>query len=49
MDTTGTKHFVLYSEVSFVQGVVIEPSYNRDQLCWSKAMDHESVVLTKDI
>ena len=24
MDTTGTKHFVLYSKVSFVQGVIVD-------------------------
>ena len=23
-DTTGTKHFVLYSEVSFAQGVIVD-------------------------
>ena len=23
MDTTGTKHFVIYSEISFAQGVIV--------------------------
>ena len=39
MDTTGTKDFVLYSEVSFAQGPCL--SYNRGRLCWSKTVDHE--------
>ena len=41
-DTTRTKDFVLYSEVSFVEGVIVgHASYNHGQLCWSKIMDHE--------
>ena len=43
MDTTGTKHFVVYSEVFFAQGGDCwpRPSCNPGQLCWSKNVDHE--------
>ena len=43
MDTTGTKGFVLYSEVSFAQwgDCWTHPSYICGQLCCSKTMDHE--------
>ena len=48
-DTTGTKDFVLYSKVSFAQGVIVDhaPSYNRDQLCWNKTTDHEISCIDK--
>ena len=34
--TAETKNFVVYSEVSFAQWVIVDPSYNRGYLCWSK-------------
>ena len=43
-DTTGTKDFVLYSEVSFAQRVIVDHApltIVASQLCWSKTMDHE--------
>ena len=53
MDTTGTKHFVLYSKVSFAQGLIVDhapltiiivASYAGARL-WTM----KSVVLMKDL
>ena len=45
MDTTGAKDFVPYSGVSFAQGVIVDHAPRG----WSKTMDHEIIVLIKDL
>ena len=43
MDTTGTRDFVLYSEASLAQGVIVDhaPQACNRGLHWRKTMDHE--------
>ena len=51
MDTTGTKYFVLYSEVSFAQGVIIDhtPLTIVASYAGARLWTMKSVVLIKDL
>ena len=51
MDTTGTKDFVLYSEVSFAQGVIVDhaPLAVVASYAGARLWTMQSVVLIKDL
>ena len=51
MDTTGTKDFVLYSEVSFAQGVIVDhaPLTIVASYAGARLWTMKSVVLIKDL
>ena len=50
-DTTGTKHFVLYSEVSFAQGVIVDhaPLTFVASYAGARLWTMKSVVFIKDL
>ena len=50
-DTTGTKHFVLYSDVSFAQGVIVDhaPLIIVGSYAGARLWTMKSVVLMKDL
>ena len=51
LDTTGTKHFVLYSEVSFAQGMIVDhaPLTTVASYAGARLWTMKSVALMKDL